>query len=498
MKIQQKCKRILIIMSVLLMWSCISACSSQEPSESQTEQQGISEIQSEVSETAESTMVQETDGFDSPESAVKTYLEGLKANDLKRMADTFVAKSNVDDILHQYTILCRMELNPDSYISLKEPEDVKHFLEQLTEQMKAVDFGSMKLLGFIPPESLSEVYSSDAHQNNMIKQAEKYGGDKIESCVAAIELGENKYILIFDVLECDGKWFNLQLGGILARMTGIDGNMAGTMPLDAEDEQILKRLITDSSQNLFESEKDVPDAKKSTSFLVESEGFDSPQKAAEAYLEGLKANELDQMLSTFSVESYVDHYDLQANLENVHGYVFMQQEFNLPVVNDFSRDLNIQSRKKQIIKNIVKQYAALCVINGMDLRSSAVMEEENISSIPTELLDHLDLSSLKILGYLSPEELSEVYSSEGCLDIRIQQAKVCGASEVESCVVVFELDGSKYCFCSDAVEYKDKWYIRRLGGEISTLFGIPDDFAGIIPVAALDNPEVMDVLVPIV
>lgn len=500
MEMIQKGKHILIIMAALLMWACISACSSQEPSEPQSEHQGISEIQSESSETAESTKEAQAagpNGFESPESAVKAYLEGLKANDFNRMADTFAAESSVDDILRQYTVLCRMDLNSNGCISLKEPEDVKQFLEKLTGQMKSVDFGSMKLLGFIPPESLSDTYGSDAHQNNMVKLAEKYGGGKMESCVAAIELGENKYILIFDVLERDGQWFNLQLGGILANMTGIDGNMAGTMPLDAEDEQMLKQFIADSSQNLFESGTEVPDAEEPTASIVESEGFDSPQKAAEAYLEGLKANESDQMISAFSVESYVDHYDLQANLENVHGYVFLQQEFDLPVVNDFSRDLNIQSRKKRITEDIVKQYAALCIIDGKDLRNSNVMEEENSSSMPTELSDQLDLSSMKILGYLSPEALSEVYGSAGSLDSRARQAKVCGAGSVESCVVVFELEGNRYCFCTDAVEYKDKWYIRQLGGQISTLLDIPVNLAGIMPVAALDEPEVEKLIAPI-
>lgn len=476
MDIIQKCKRILVIMAVLLMWACISACSSQEPTEPQTEHQEISEMQSELPETEgppKAVQAAGPKGFESPESAVKAYLEGLKASDFNRMAETFAAESRVDDILRQYTVLCQLDLNPDDSIPLKEAEDVKQFLKQLTGQMKAVDFGSMKLLGFIPPESLSDTYGSDTHQKNMVRQAEKYGGEKMESCVAAIELGENKYILIFDVLESEGRWFNLQLGGILANMTGIDETMAGTMLLDAEDEQVLKRFIADSSQNLFESGIEAPDAEETTAFIVESEGFDSPQKAAEAYLESFKGNELNQMISTFPVESYVDHYDLQAYLEGVQAYAFMHQEFNLPVVNDFSRDLNIQSRKKQITRDIVKQYAALCAMNGEDL------------------------SSMKILGYISPDEVSDEYGSDGSLAKMARQKEVYGADRVESCVVVFELEGNRYCFCTDAVEYKGKWYNSQLGGQISALLGISSDFAGIMPIAVLDEPEVEKLIVPI-
>jgi hypothetical protein len=253
---------------------------------------------------------------------------------------------------------------------------------------------------------------------------------------------------------------------------------------------------------LFESGTEVPIAEEPTEIIFESEGFDSPQLAAKAYLEGFKAHELDQMISAFSIESYVDHYDLQASLENVHAYVFMHQEFNLPAVNDFSRGFNIQSRKEEILRDTVKQYAAVYNINEGYFKNSTLLKDEdisdeNISSKLIELLDQMDLSSMKILGYIPPEELSEEYGSNGRLDIRAQQTKVCGAENVESCVVIFELEGNKYCFCFDAVQYKGKWYIRRLGGSISTLLNIPFDLAGITAIDSLEKSEVEKLIIPI-
>ena len=175
----------------------------------------------------------------------------------------------------------------------------------------------------------------------------------------------------------------------------------------------------------------------------------------------------------------------------------MHQEFNLPAVNDFSRGFNIQSRKKQITQDIIKQYAALCIINERDFRNSTIMEEENVSSTLTELSNQLDLSSMKILGYIPPEELSEVYGSDDCLDIRTQRANVCGADRMESGVVIFELEGNKYCFCFDAVQYKDKWHIRRLGGQISNLLNLYTDLAGITLIDSLDKPEAEKLIIPI-
>ncbi|WP_349947730.1 hypothetical protein ABFV83_04385 [Lacrimispora sp. BS-2] len=505
MKKTQKCKRILAIIAAFMMLSCISACSSQETSKPQTEHQEVSGIQSELPETPETPkagQAAEPVGFDSPQNAVKAYLEGLKSSDFKRMADTFAEEMYLDDILRQYTVLCQLELNPDSSIQLKEEGDAKQFMKKLTGQIKAVDLESMKLLGFMPSEMYPDIYNSETNKKNMVKRAEKFGGDNIESCAALIGLGKNKYVLFFEVIEIDNQWYNLELGGLLANMADVDREAAGTALLDKERGQVFKKLITDSSKDLFQSGTEVPVAEESTEIIFESEGFDSPQLAAKAYLEGFKAHELDKMLSAFSIESYVDHYDLQASLENVHAYVFMHQEFNLPAVNDFSRGFNIQSRKEEIIRDTVKQYAAVCITNEGYFKNSTLLEDEdisdeNISSKLKELLNQLDLSSMKILGYIPPEELSETYGSDGRLDITAQQIKICGADNVESGVAIFELEGNKYCFCFDAVQYKDKWYIRRLGGSISTLLDIPSDFAGITPIDALEKPEAEKLIIPI-
>jgi hypothetical protein len=505
MKKVQKCKRILAIIAALIMLSCISGCSSKETSEPQTEHQEVSEIQSEFSETPESLKADETAepaGFSSPQSAVKAYLEGLKSSDFNRMSDTFAEEMYLDDILRQYTVLCQLELNPDSYIQLKEDGDAKQFMEKLTGQIKAVNLESMKLLGFMPSEMYPDIYNSETNKKNMVKRAEKFGGDNIESCAALIELGKNKYVLFFEVIEFDSQWYNLELGGLLANMADIDREAAGTALLDKERGQVFKQMITNSSKDLFKSGTEVPVAEEPTDIIFESQGFDSPQLAAKAYLEGFKAHEFDQMISAFSIESYVDHYDLQASLENVRAYVFMHQEFNLPAVNDFSRGLNIQNRKEEIMRDTVKQYAAVCITNEGYFKNSTLLEDEdisdeNISSKLKELLNQLDLSSMKILGYIPSEELSEEYGSNGRLDIKAQQAKVCGADNMESCVAIFELEGNKYCFCFDAVQYKDKWYIRQLGGSIATLLDIPCNFAGITPMDALENPEAEKLIIPI-
>ncbi|MFV0238685.1 MAG: hypothetical protein ACK5H4_01415 [Lacrimispora sphenoides] len=254
MKKIQKCKSILVIIATFLVLTGISACSSQETTAPQTEHQEVSEIQSELSETPGSQKEGQTTepvGFVTPQSAVKAYLEALKSSDFKRMADTFAEEMYLDDILRQYTVLCQLELNPDSYIQLKEDGDAKQFMKKLTGQIKAVDLASMKLLVFMPSELYPDMYNSETNKKNMVKRAEKFGGDNIESCAALIELGENKYVLFFDVIEFDSQWYNLELGGLLANMADIDKEAAGTALVDKEHGQEFKQLITDLKMKIF-------------------------------------------------------------------------------------------------------------------------------------------------------------------------------------------------------------------------------------------------------
>lgn len=502
MERRQRYKRIVIVTGTFLMCLIITACSSQKSAKLMERNQGKFEIKSNFSEGKEYPKATQVTGwnlFESPEGTVKAYLEGLKANDLKKMMETFAPEGNIDDILQQYAMLSDMPLNSDEPLPLEGTEDVEQFLKQITEQMKDENFESLKLLGFIPPELLSDIYGSDAHQKNMDKQAEKYGGEKLKSCVAAVEIGKKKYLLMFEVLEREGKWFNLRLGGILAKMSGIDGIVAGTLPLDAEGEEAIKKLIDNTSKDLIKSDTEIENKEKNATSKNESEGFDSPQEAAKAYLEGVKVNKPDQVLSTFAVESYVNQYNLQAYLEDVGAYVFLRQEYNLPAVNEFSRDLNIQYRKKQILDDILKQYVAFSSIKGVNQGDDIIKGEgeKNTSSSLTEMSNQLNISSINVLGYISPEKVTEMYNLKESLSVRDRQAEICGAKKMDSSVIVFELEGNKYCLISDAVEYNGKWYNKKLGGHLSSLLGLSPDSAGIMPFQALNDLEAEDFITPI-
>lgn len=535
-----KHKYYIIFLGILLAMG-ISACSSRNLSESQTSVPNIQEEQREISEQEEQEEEVGISGqqeYASPEAVIKEYLAGLRDNDLERMLNTFdengcmgqvemetayleeprvqstgMASLNfyqsitvknyeddvVNDILRQYMILCNMEIDTQSPMSLYEDGDAEKLVKHLRERIEATDFSSMKLLGFVSQEFLINAVGSDRYNQYMDLNADRIGADKVESRACIIELDGNKYVLNFETAEYEGKWLILQLGGYVASMTEIDKSAAGTERLSAEEERLYEKEYEQFMVPAGDLPQAADNAEAEASANWESDGFDTPQEAVKAYLEGIKAGDMERIISTFAVESYVDHYDLQKNLEYTKGYIFMRQSFDLPVVNKLSREFNIRTRKRKITEEIVEQYQILCFINGSYFGNASITDGkggEDILQNQREMAQALELDTINILGYIPPEDLAETYTSEANREFLKQRAQWCGAEQVAAGMVVFELQGNKYYLCADVIKYNGRWYNWQLGGQLASFLDIDKSFKGTCVLESLEEMELESLIVP--
>ncbi len=491
----KKRKFALVIAAALLLTTAVSACSGPEKSEVEEGKKVISEIQPELSKRKETIKTSQTTvraGFDSPENAVIAYLEGLRDGDFNRMRDTFAENINTDDIRRQYSILCGFNLDGEDPVSIKNHEDAKQFVEKIENHIKAVDFASMKLMGFITEDDLIDPNARQSYEEYLVKAAQDNFGEKIVYSVAVIELEGNKYCLFFEVIKKDGRWLNLHLGGYLTQMDGLEWYTVGTVPLEAADDEKIRQFIPDFTKNLLKQEDN-------TGILapvrIEAEGFDSPQLAVKAYLDNLAGGDPNKALKTFALESYVDHYNFQYALESSGGYE-TEQLFALPAVNNFIRDINIEKRKTEIEQNLITQYMVLALYKGMENRQKLVEGHEDLSVKITRLSNNVDLSSMKILGYIIPEQLPEYNELSGYPNMKSKQSERYGAEDIGNTLIVFELEGTRYCFCAETIQYGDKWFVRQPGGLLSSLFHIDIKFEGMIPAEGLDNLDIDNLILP--
>lgn len=218
--------------------------------------------------------------------------------------------------------------------------------------------------------------------------------------------------------------------------------------------------------------------------IVEGMGFNSPEDAAEAYLEGLRNTDLNCMISTFAVESYAENYNFEAAMNRMKVYV-PSQEIKLPNSNEFITAMNIESRRSSVTNMILRQYLFLCD-SEFDQSQPQIMEDDLvISEFVAQLNKNLNTNkfqTLEVLGFIPPEALTDMYSSEQNQKNIARLAEIYGADELVCRVAVFELDGSRYMLCLDAVDYGGKWYISQFGGNIGALMSVASFTMGIVPV----------------
>ena len=228
---------------------------------------------------------------------------------------------------------------------------------------------------------------------------------------------------------------------------------------------------------------------------IESRGYKSPEDAAKAYLEAFMNNDIDQMLSTFAVETYVKNFDLEKYVDRVKWYTL--NVGIIPTISEYSDKLNIETRRSDIITRIKHQYMVFtgAKVGTGDLIgavpfNSQMTSSEFIQDIFTDN-DEGFLSNIEFDGiFIAPQLLSEVYTTENNLKNLQKQAETFGADKIESVAAFLTIDAIPYLLCMDTVCYDNIWYVLNLCGNIGALIGSDSYKTGLIK---LSNVEVENI-----
>ncbi len=226
---------------------------------------------------------------------------------------------------------------------------------------------------------------------------------------------------------------------------------------------------------------------------IEGKGYDTPEKAAEAYLIALRDQDIDAMISTFAIESYVENYDFNALIE---FYKFYGPNMEMPFPNStpYTKELNAESRRQFIARNISNQFF---YCNDL-IEDNEYGKTLSLKDYP-DLVEDMEKASkdyffedLEITGSMDPEDISDFYEGERNQENIAKQAKIYGATkdEVANVVITFELDGDEYIFCPQLIEYNGRWYIQSFQGNLSNLIGIGYYAGAITPYPLIVSPGV--------
>lgn len=218
----------------------------------------------------------------------------------------------------------------------------------------------------------------------------------------------------------------------------------------------------------------------------EGEGFASPEDAVQAYLTGIQNEDLSQMLSAFAIESFVEHYDLKAMLEQIRAYTY-SMAIKLPNTNEIFESINVEARKGEIVQAIQFQLMSFHMPE-LDITQPVTFAGDDSAEAIATFLEAfeantrtLTIKGLQFDAFIAPETLNELYLSEQNQKNLAKRAPVYGADEIKSVVASLTVEGKPYVLCCDAIRYGDAWYLLSLGGNISQLLGLSMFSGGLVP-----------------
>lgn len=223
---------------------------------------------------------------------------------------------------------------------------------------------------------------------------------------------------------------------------------------------------------------------------MEGPGFDTPEQAAQAYLDALKRADVDEMISTFAMETYVEHFDFEKYLGRVKAYT-LSMEQRLPPVNDFSKGINLAQRRGNLATAICRQYLTLLALFAEDANITKILEggvlpltEEETGELVRALAnpEYLQtLGTLRLVEFVPPAQLSDQYDSERNRENIAARAAAFGADELTDVAARVEIGGRRYLFFFDVARYGDRWYNLDHAGNLSNLMGVSVSYCGILP-----------------
>jgi hypothetical protein len=216
---------------------------------------------------------------------------------------------------------------------------------------------------------------------------------------------------------------------------------------------------------------------------VEGPGFDTPEQATEAYLDALRAADVDGMIATFAMETYVERFDFERYLNRVKAYTGAMEQ-RLPSASTFAKGINLAQRQGSLAVAICRQYLALFIDDTAILEGAPIpLTEEEVTELARALADpaHLQtLGSLRLAVFVPPAQLSDQYDSEQIGENISARAGVFGADELVDVAARVEIGERRYLFFFDVARYGDRWYNLGLSGTLANLMYVGATSGGIL------------------
>lgn len=218
---------------------------------------------------------------------------------------------------------------------------------------------------------------------------------------------------------------------------------------------------------------------KNSASCFEGNGFSSPEAAITAYAKAFKEGDINEMISTFAVESYVDCFDLEEHMALVWFYQFYNTEVGLPNDSNYKEQINYYSRTAYITQQIKNGYFTLTgVDNSKSIQSfPRDTREADIDALMQQLeypefdkkLSHIKIGDVLTKNdFKSNENYSQMLNNYPHLDV----------DELCDVAIEIEFDGEQYYLFMLTAKINGKWYNISFVSPLGLLNGLDSSSGG--------------------
>ena len=217
----------------------------------------------------------------------------------------------------------------------------------------------------------------------------------------------------------------------------------------------------------------------------EGPGFDTPEAAARAFLDGLANKDMDAMLATFAYESFAGQSDYGVLLNRLHTHRWPGSSASgcmFPRDDPLGQAANLEARRA----NVVGQTMGVL---GTEVSSHLVNEfvpQDFPSDDPTAQVAAFQaqtqadfaaytLGNVGPIASVSPDSVTGGKYSSAVNQSNIEQWLLpqygLQSDDYADVVLTFERQGKKWAFAPSVGRYHGRWYVIVLQGNVSQLLG---------------------------
>ena len=206
--------------------------------------------------------------------------------------------------------------------------------------------------------------------------------------------------------------------------------------------------------------QDKASSQQSSLQKLEGNGFSSPEAAITAFAEALQKGSVDEMIATYAIESYVEHFDFENYLRKYPAIYFNTDvAINTQNSNRFAYEVSKYTQLAVISLEIRRAY---CNLLGLDTNNSYKLYDEQTLADMVELVSapdfHQKLSEMKIGDVLTKDDFTFLYAKEGYEQSLDDMLSYLDASELCDLVLEINFAGEEYYLFMRTAKIDGKWY----------------------------------------